>query len=118
MTSYVSMADADFARCRSTNFCSLPVDVFGNSPNSTRLGVLKPARYLRQWAMISSAVTCARSFSYTKAHGTSPHFGSGCATTAAAMTAGCRYSTSSTSMEEMFSPPEMMMSLLRSRMRR
>jgi hypothetical protein len=39
---------------------------------------------------------------------------SGRATTAQAITAGWRYSASSTSMELMFSPPLMMMSLLRS----
>ena len=49
------------------------------------------------------------------AQGVSPHFSSGCATTAAASTAGWRYSASSTSIDEMFSPPEMMMSFERSR---
>ena len=49
------------------------------------------------------------------AHGVSPHFSSGCATTAALSTAGWRYSVSSTSIEDMFSPPEMMMSFERSR---
>ena len=46
--------------------------------------------------------------------GVSPHFGSGRATTAASMIAGCWVSTSSTSRLEMFSPPEIMMSLERS----
>ena len=50
----------------------------------------------------------------TKAHGVSPHLSSCLATTAASMTLGCRYKTSSTSREDMFSPPEMMMSLERS----
>jgi hypothetical protein len=50
----------------------------------------------------------------TKAQGISPHLSSGFATTAASSTAGWRYSAPSTSIEEMFSPPEMMMSLLRS----
>ena len=50
-----------------------------------------------------------------KAQGVSPQRSSGLATTAAAMTAGWRYSASSTSIEEMFSPPLMMMSFERSR---
>ena len=49
------------------------------------------------------------------AQGDSPHVASGWATTAAANTAGCRYSASSTSSEEMFSPPEMITSFERSR---
>ena len=64
--------------------------------------------------MMSASVTSAPSRTSRNAHGTSPHFGSGAATTAATSTAGWRYSTSSTSTLEMFSPPEMMMSLLRS----
>src|ERR1035437_114961 len=52
-----------------------------------------------------------------KAHGTSPHFGSGLATTAAESTVGWRCRMSSTSMEEMFSPPEMITSFERSLMR-
>ena len=38
--------------------------------------------------MISSSVAVAPGFSSTNAQGVSPHFGSGCATTAAASTAG------------------------------
>ena len=49
-----------------------------------------------------------------KAHGVSPHVASGWATTAASITAGWPCSTSSTSWEEMFSPPEMITSLARS----
>jgi hypothetical protein len=65
--------------------------------------------------MMSSAVVgCASGFSVTNAHGLSPHFGSARATTAASITCGWRNRTSSTSSEEMFSPPEMMMSLERS----
>ena len=60
------------------------------------------------------ARTLAPGFSSTNASGVSPHFGCGLATTAQAITAGWRYSASSTSSELMFSPPEMMMSLLRS----
>ena len=53
--------------------------------------------------------------SVTNALGRSPHFSSGTATTAHSMTAGCLATACSTSMVEMFSPPEMMMSFLRSR---
>ena len=53
--------------------------------------------------------------SSTNAFGRSPHLSSGIATTAASSTDGCSDSTCSTSMLEMFSPPEMMMSLERSR---
>jgi hypothetical protein len=68
----------------------------------------------RQNSISSSTEADAPSFSSMKAHGVSPHFGSGCATTAASITAGCPYSTSSTSCEEMFSPPEMITSFERS----
>ena len=52
--------------------------------------------------------------SSTKAHGTSPHFASFMATTATVETAGWVEIASSTSSDEMFSPPEMMMSFERS----
>ena len=64
--------------------------------------------------MSAAATAPAPSFKVTKAQGVSPHFSSGLATTAASITAGWRYSTSSTSIEEIFSPPEMMMSFERS----
>src|SRR5262245_46157539 len=89
-TARYSIAEADFARCRSTNFWILPVDVLGSTPKITRLGALKRARSSRQWSMIACSVQVAPGFSSTKAHGDSPHFGSGCATTAAASTAGWR----------------------------
>src|SRR5437588_64021 len=41
---------------RSTNFCTLPVEVLGNSPNSTAAGHLKWAICWRQKAMISASV--------------------------------------------------------------
>lgn len=67
----------------------MPVDVFGMGPNTTAFGVLKPDMWLRQNAMMSASLALAPSFSSTKAQGTSPHFGSGFATTAANSTAGC-----------------------------
>ena len=46
----------------------------------------------------------------------SPHFSSGTPMTAASATAGCWHRQSSTSIDETFSPPEMMTSFLRSEM--
>src|SRR5262249_46181871 len=70
-------------------FCTLPVDVLGSSAKTTWLGTLKRARRSRHQAMSSSAVAVLPARSSTKAHGRSPHFSSGLATTAAAATAGC-----------------------------
>src|SRR5258708_7943620 len=78
------------ARSRSTNFWILPVEVLGNGPNTTVRGTLKWARLSRHQPMISAAVTgTAFGFKVTKAHGVSPHFSSGRATTAASITCGC-----------------------------
>src|SRR5882757_6624369 len=87
--SQAEIAFAESTWLRSKNFWILPVDVFGMVPNTTAFGVLKPDMWLRQNAMISASVARAPSFSSTKAQGTSPHFGSGFATTAANSTAGC-----------------------------
>src|SRR5947209_3917900 len=83
------IAFADPTSLRSRNFWILPVDVFGIGPNTTAFGVLKPLICVRQKAMISASLALAPSFNSTKAQGTSPHFGSGLATTAANSTAGC-----------------------------
>jgi hypothetical protein len=100
---------------RSTNFWILPVAVLGSGPNTTVFGTLKCAMRARHHATMSAAATgSAPAFSATNAHGVSPHFASGRATTAASITCGCRYRHSSTSSELTFSPPVMMMSLLRS----
>src|SRR4029079_7841400 len=112
---HVSIAVADFALSRSTNFWILPVEVFGSSPNTTARGALNLAIWPRQNSTSSASVTLAPGLSSTNAHGVSPHLASGMATTAAPSTAGCRYRTSSTSSDAMFSPPEMMMSFERSR---
>ena len=75
---------------------------------------------IREPAAAPAPRTASRSWnarpalSSMNAHGVSPHFGSGCATTAASITAAWPCSTSSTSWEEMFSPPEMITSLERS----
>jgi len=86
---YTEMAFAEPAWLRSRNFWILPVEVFGIGPNTTTFGVLKPDMCVRQKAMISASVALAPSFNSTNAQGTSPHFGSGLATTAANSTAGC-----------------------------
>ena len=103
------------SRSRSSYFLTLPVDVFGSSPNSISLGALKPGRVSRENAISSAAVSSAPGRSATKPFGRSPHFSSEIATTAASSTSGCRTSALSTSIVEMFSPPEMMMSFARSR---
>src|SRR3954451_16471336 len=100
---------------RRTNFWILPVDVRGSSPNSTAPGHLNFARCSRQNSSSSSSPASSPDLSSTNAFGRSPHFSSGIATTATSETAGCRTIACSTSMLEMFSPPEMMMSLERSR---
>src|SRR4051812_31958128 len=85
---HVAIAVADFALSRSTNFWILPVEVFGSSPNSTARGALKRAICPRQNSMSSASDTETPGLSSTKAHGVSPHFASGMATTAAPITAG------------------------------
>jgi len=109
------MAAVLFAFSRRRNFWIFPVEVLGSGPKTTAFGALKRAMRARQNSMSSSAVADAPSLSSTNAHGVSPHFGSGCATTAAIMTAGWPCSTSSTSWDEIFSPPEMITSFERSR---
>jgi hypothetical protein len=79
------------------------------------LGALKRASCVRTWSISSALVAVAFSLRATNATGTSPHFSSAAATTAASNTAGCEASDCSISTDEMFSPPEMMMSLARSR---
>src|ERR1041385_8044539 len=101
---------------RSTYFWVLPVAVLGSSPTRvTSRGTLKCAIRSRTKARISAPVADAPPRSTTKAWGTSPHCSSGTPTTAASCTAGWRSSTPSTSTEEMFSPPLMITSLIRSR---
>ena len=67
----------------------MPVEVLGNGEKTTFLGNLNPAKVSLQNFIISSSVAFFPSISSTKAHGISPHFSSGLATTAAKDTAGC-----------------------------
>lgn len=77
------------ARSRSTNFWILPVAVFGSSAKMTCRGHLNLARRAWQNPMSSAELgSAAPALSSMKAHGTSPHFSSGWATTAACRTLG------------------------------
>src|SRR6185436_450846 len=87
---HVSIALLDLALSRRTNFWILPVEVFGSSPNTTARGALNFAMFCRQNSISSCSVTFESCFISTKAQGVSPHLESGRATTAAAITAGCR----------------------------
>ena len=89
----------------------MPVEVLGNGEKTTFLGNLNPAKVSLQNFIISSSVAFFPSISSTKAHGISPHFSSGLATTAAKDTAGCFAIVFSISIDEIFSPPEIMISL-------
>ena len=82
----------------------MPVDVFGNSQNSTFFGTLNPASVSLQKEINSFSVTFLSLTVSIKAHGTSPHFSSGLATTAAIDTDGCFARVFSISIEEIFFP--------------
>src|SRR4029077_10731590 len=94
------------AMSRRIFFWILPVEVFGRSANSIRLGTLYRARRSRAYPASASASTSARSV--TEATGPSPPRSSGPPTTALSTTAGWLSSTRSTSTDAMFSPPETM----------
>ena len=63
--------------------------VLGISTNLNSPGTLKPAKIDLQCLRKSSLDTLAPSLSSIKAHGVSPHFSSGLATTPTATTSGC-----------------------------
>ena len=108
-----TMAGAPF---RNTYFWIFPVAVLGSSgTNCTPCGALKCARRSRAKAIKSSGVASAPSLRTMNAKGASPHLGCGRPTMAASWTAGWRSKAPSTSTEEMFSPPLMITSLMRSR---
>ena len=113
------MADSpcpDHSFSRSSNFCTLPVEVLGSSSTmSTVFGALYRAILDFTWSISSCGCAEAPCLSTTNAFGTSPHFSSGTPTTAASSTASCDTTACSTSTVEMFSPPEMTTSLARSR---
>ena len=68
--------------------------------------------------MSSSSVASAPGASTTSAITISPHFSSGTPITATSATAGWLNRASSTSIDDTFSPPEMITSFLRSEMTR
>jgi len=70
----------------------------------------------RQNSMISASVALLPGLEGDEGLRAPPHLASGTATTAhGPLTPGCLATVCSTSMVEMFSPPEMMMSFFRSR---
>ncbi len=87
------------------------MDVFGSSPKTIFFGILNPAKVSLQNFIISSSVAFFSGANSTKAHGISPHFSSGLATTAASETDGCLATVFSISIDEIFSQPEMIISL-------
>src|SRR4029079_4331696 len=102
---------------RSSRLRTLPDGLRGNaSMNVTSLGTLNFASWPRQCSISSAAVASAPGASTTTATGTSPHRSSGRPITATSTTAGCSYSTRSTSELAMFSPPDTIMSFSRSTM--
>jgi len=84
-----------------------PVEVFGSSPNSTSRGTLKPASVLREKAISSSAVTVAFGARHERFRPLAP-FLVGDRDDRGLEHVGVRTSARSTSIVEMFSPPEMM----------
>src|SRR6266571_991144 len=98
---------------------TLPTKVFGNSArNSTCLGTLNFASRCRQCSRSSVAVADTPSFSTTKASIFSPRRSWGMPTTQASLTFGCPQRHSSTSRGYTFMPPDLIISFLRSRMKK
>ena len=95
----------------SSNFWIFPVEVFGKSQNTTFLGSLNPAKVSLQKSIISFSVAGLSLINSTNAQGVSPHFSSGLATTAAKDTDECFAIVFSISIEDIFSPPEIIISL-------
>src|ERR1700730_17647662 len=104
---------------RSWNFCTFPAGVFGRSATiSTRSGQYCLATLcsaIRACTSARSSVCPGRST--TNAQARSPNLGSGYPTIAVESTAGCLNSRFSISKTGTFSPPRMMMSLMRPSMR-
>ena len=83
----------------------------GSSQKITFFGSLNPANVSLQKSIISFSEAGLSLISSTNAQGVSPHFSSGLATTAANDTAGCFAIAFSISIEEIFSPPDIIISL-------
>ena len=101
---------------RSTSLRTLPEGVRGSSSTSaTTSGVFcRAAPAAAKWARAWSTSKVNPGRATTTAQTRSPSAGSGTGMTATSATAGWVISRSSTSLDEMFSPPRMMMSLSRS----
>src|SRR3954470_1037704 len=103
--------------CRRSGLRILPVAVLGSSATyRTSLGTLNPARRSRSVARSASPSWGAPGAGTTTAMPTSPQCGWGTPMTATSCTSGSSSITDSTSAGYTFSPPEMIMSLYRSRM--
>ena len=87
------------------------MEVLGKSQKITCVGTLNPASVSLQKLISSFSDTGLSLIISIKAQGTSPHFSSGFATTAAIDTDGCFAKVFYISIEDMFSPPEIIMSL-------
>ena len=82
----------------------------GKSQKTTCFGTLNPAKVSLQKLISSFSVTGLSLTISINAQGTSPHLSSGLATTAAMDTEGCLARVFSISIEEIFSPPEIIIS--------
>ena len=87
------------------------MDVFGSSQNSIFFGTLNLAKVSLQKSINSFSVTGLSLMDSINAQGTSPHFSSFLATTAAIDTEGCFANVFSISIDDIFSPPEIIISL-------
>ena len=83
----------------------------GKSQKMTCFGTLNPASVSLQKLINSFSDTGLSLIISIKAQGTSPHFSSGFATTAEIYTDLCFARVFSISIEDIFSPPEIIMSL-------
>src|ERR1700722_5662503 len=111
-----SLPAQNFSLRISLRIFPVPVLGRGSVEKSIIRGSLNLPRRCSRNALNSSLVSDSPGFRTTMAAGTSPHLSLGAATTAHSKTAGCEKMARSTSMDEIFSPPEMMISFLRSTM--
>mmetsp|Transcript_27918 Transcript_27918/g.80041 ORF Transcript_27918/g.80041 Transcript_27918/m.80041 type:complete len:233 (-) Transcript_27918:1164-1862(-) len=106
-------------RCRISRFWILPVAPRGRSPSHRMIcaGTLNDAKRSRAWRRNSSSDgALASALNATATATASPSVSCGTPIAATSATAGCSKRAPSTSAQEMFSPPRMMMSLARSMM--
>ena len=80
----------NFLACsRKIDLRIFPVEVLGSSQKTTYLGILNPDSFFLQNSITSCSYSEHPVFYETKAQGTSPHFSSGRATTAASRMSSC-----------------------------